>query len=72
MVKTEEVAEVVVEPDFLRCLFSLTLSIRISETDQHKVLYSRVTLPSEHRRGGRIHSQLPLLHSETKLCDRGQ
>lgn len=54
MVKTEEVTEVVVvvEPDFLKCLFSLTLATQISEADLHKMLYSRATLPSEHQRGG--------------------
>ena len=70
MVKTEEEKEVLVlvEPeDFLKCLFSLSQEIQISEPDLHRVLYSRVTLHGEHGRGGRVPSKLPLLHPETKL-----
>lgn len=73
--KTEEEKEVLVlvEPeDFLKRLFSLTQVIQISEPELHKAVYSRVTLPSEQGKGGRVRSKLPLLHPETKLCYRGR
>lgn len=75
MVKTEEEKEVLVlvEPeDFLKRLFSLTQVIQIFEPDLYKVLYSRVTLPGDHGRGGRVPSKLPLFIPETKLWYKGQ